>query len=92
MELRKEGTLVLALTADDQATLAHSLEFQKKLGLPLEWLSSGATRAREPHLAGKIAGAVFSPQDHQVDNRKLAHALRIAAEAAGAQQSMSIGR
>ncbi len=30
-------------------------------------------RARkEPHLAGKIAGAVFSPQDHQVDNRKLA--------------------
>jgi glycine oxidase len=84
VELRKEGTLVLALTADDQATLAHSLEFQKKLGLPLEWLSSGATRAREPHLAGKIAGAVFSPQDHQVDNRKLAHALRIAADAAGA--------
>jgi glycine oxidase len=84
VELRNEGTLVLALTADDQATLAHSLEFQKKLGLPLEWLSSGETRAKEPHLAGKIAGAVFSPQDHQVDNRKLARALRIAAEAAGA--------
>jgi len=83
VELRREGTLVLALTADDQATLGHGLQFQQKLGLPLEWLSAGATRAKEPHLAGKIAGAVFSPQDHQVDNRKLVQALRIAAEAAG---------
>ena len=83
VELRQEGTLVLALTADDQAELAHRLEYQRKLGLPLEWLSGTATRAREPHLAGKIAGAVFSPQDHQVDNRKLTQALRIAAEAGG---------
>ncbi len=83
VELRDEGTLVLALTADDQATLAHQLEFAQKLALPLEWLSGAATRAKEPHLAGKIAGAVFSPQDHQVDNRKLTDALRIAAQAAG---------
>ena len=82
--LRREGTLVLALTADDQAEIAHRLEFQRRLELPLEWLSAAATRAREPHLAGKIAGALFSPQDHQVDNRKLVAALRIATEAAGA--------
>ncbi len=84
VELRREGTLVLALTADDQAEILHRLEFQRRLDLPLEWLSAAATRAKEPHLAGKIAGAVFSPQDHQVDNRKLAQALRIGAEAAGA--------
>jgi glycine oxidase len=84
VELRREGTLVLALTADDQAEIAHRLEFQRRLDLPLEWLSAAATREREPHLAGKIAGALFSPQDHQVDNRKLVTALRIAAEAAGA--------
>jgi glycine oxidase len=84
VELRREGTLVLALTADDQATIAHQLEFQRRLDLPLEWLSAAATRAREPRLAGKIAGALFSPEDHQVDNRKLVQALRIAAEAAGA--------
>ncbi len=83
VELRDEGTIVLALTADDQATLAHQLEFQKTLGLPLQWLSPAETRAREPHLAGKIAGAVFSPEDHQVDNRKLSAALCIAAKAAG---------
>ena len=83
VELRTEGTLVLALTADDQATIAHHLEFQRLLDLPLEWLSAAATRAREPRLAGKIAGALFSPEDHQVDNRKLALALRTAAERAG---------
>ncbi len=85
VELRCEGTLVLALTADDQAEILHRLEFQRRLELPLEWLSAAATRGHEPHLAGKIAGAVFSPQDHQVDNRKLVQALRIAAEAAGAK-------
>ena len=84
VELRPEGTLVLALTGDDAAEIAHRLEFQRRLNLPLEWLSAAATRVREPHLAGKIAGALFSPQDHQVDNRKLARALRIAAESAGA--------
>jgi len=83
VELRREGTLVLALTADDQAEIGHRLEFQRQLDLPLEWLSAAATRAREPHLAGKIAGALFSPEDHQVDNRKLVQALRVAAESAG---------
>ncbi len=84
VELRREGTLVLALTADDQARLNHHLVFQQKLGLPLHWISAAETRRREPHLAGKLAGAVWSPEDHQVDNRKLVAALRIAAERAGA--------
>jgi len=85
VELRQEGTLLVALTADDQARLHHQLAFQQQLNLPLQWISAAETRRREPHLAGKLAGAVFSPEDHQVDNRKLAAALRIAAEAAGAR-------
>ena len=85
VELRQEGTLVLAFTSDDQARINHHLEFQQKLGLPLGWISAAETRRREPHLAGKLAGAVWSPEDHQVDNRKLATALRIAAERAGAR-------
>jgi len=84
VELRQEGTLVVALTADDQARIHHHLTYQQKLGLPLTWISAAETRRREPHLAGKLAGAVWSPEDHQVDNRKLAAALRIAAERAGA--------
>ena len=84
VELRTEGSLVIALTADDQARIHHHLVFQQKLGLPLQWISAAETRRREPRLAGKLAGAVWSPEDHQVDNRKLAAALRVAAEAAGA--------
>src|SRR5262245_10653398 len=84
VELRTEGTLVVALTADDQARIHHHLAYQQKLGLPLGWISAAETRRREPHLAGKLAGAVWSPEDHQVDNRKLAAALRIAAERTGA--------
>jgi glycine oxidase len=84
VELRTEGTLVVALTADDQARLQHHLVHQHNLGLPLHWITPAETRRREPHLAGKLAGAVWSPEDHQVDNRKLAQALRIAAESAGA--------
>jgi glycine oxidase len=82
MDLRTEGTLVVALTADDSARLRHQLEFQHVLGLPLTWISPAEARRREPHLAG-LAGAVFSPEDHQVDNRKLVAALHAAAQAAG---------
>jgi glycine oxidase len=83
VDLRREGTLVVARTADEQARVKHQLEFQHALGLPVEWISAADARRREPHLAVNIAGAVFSPQDHQVDNRKVAAALRIAAERAG---------
>jgi glycine oxidase len=82
VDLRTEGTLVVALTADDAARLRHQLEFQTRLGLPLTWISPAEARRREPHLSG-MAGAVFSPEDHQIDNRKLAGALHAAALAAG---------
>jgi glycine oxidase len=83
VDLRSEGTLSLAVTADDQARLLHHHDFQKKLGLPLQWISAREARRREPHLAPGVAGAMLSPDDHQVDNRKLAAGLRIAAERAG---------
>jgi glycine oxidase len=84
VELRTEGSLAVALTADDQARLRHHAEYQQHLGLPLQWLSAAETRRREPHLAPGLAGAMFMPADHQVENRKLAAALRLAAVAAGA--------
>src|SRR5207253_8328176 len=76
--------LTVAHTTDDHGLLQHHLIFHHKLGLPLDRITAAETRRREPHLAGKLAGAVWSPQDHQVENRKLAPALRKAAERAGA--------
>ncbi len=80
---RDEGTLVVAPTRDDMAQLRFHFDYQRGLGIPLEWLSGAEARRREPHLHPGLAAAVLSPRDHQVDNRRLATALRRAALAAG---------
>lgn len=82
VDLRREGTLVVAPTADDRGRLQHQFDLPKQMGLPVEWISPAELRRREPHL-GNAAGAVWSPEDHQVDNRKVVAALRVAAERAG---------
>lgn len=85
VDLRTEGTLTVALTADDLSRLRHLFAFQQALGLPVEWLGAAEVRRREPYLAPKLAGGILTPDDHQVDNRKVAAALRIAAQRAGAR-------
>ena len=80
---RGEGTLSVALTRDDAAQLRFHFDFQRALGIALEWLSGAEARRREPHLHPGVAAAVFSPADHQVDNRRLVAALRRAFLAAG---------
>ena len=82
---RDEGTLVVALNRDDTAQLRHSYEFQKGLGLDLQWLTAAEARQREPHLKPGTAAAVFSPRDHQVENRLLGQALAVAARHAGVE-------
>jgi len=81
---RDEGTIVVALTRDDAEQLRFTYEFQESLGLDLQWLSGAEARRREPHLRPGVTGAVFSPRDHQVDNRWVARALAEAARRAGA--------
>lgn len=85
VEYRDEGTMVLALNRDDAAQLRHSYEFQKGLGLDLHWLNAAQAREREPHLKPGIAAAVWSPRDHQVENRLLGRALALAVRRAGVE-------
>lgn len=80
---RDEGTLAVALTRDDAARLRFHYDFQRKLGVPLEWLSGVEARRREPHLHPALAAVVLSPHDHQVDNRAMVTALRRAFLASG---------
>jgi glycine oxidase len=84
VDYRDEGTMNVALTRDDAEHLRHNYDFQKSLGLELEWLSGADARRREPHLRPGISGAVLSPQDHQVENRLVVRALAEAARRAGA--------
>jgi glycine oxidase len=81
--LRREGTLMLALTRDDAARLKFNFEFQRSLGIDLEWLSGSQARQREPHLSPHLAAAILSTGDHQVENRALVRALSQAFTKAG---------
>jgi glycine oxidase len=74
--LRQEGTLVVGLTRDDAQQLRFTFDFQRRLGIDLAWLSGREAREREPHLHPGAVAAIYSPDDHQVDNRSLVRALR----------------
>lgn len=80
---RDEGTLVAALNRDDVGALRFNYEFQRGLGIELEWLNGAQARAREPYLRSGAPAAIYSPRDHQVDNRLLALALKEAFLRAG---------
>jgi glycine oxidase len=83
VELRQEGTLMVALNRDDVAQLRYTYDFQRTQGIALDWLSGAEARQREPFLHPNVAAAVFCAGDHQVENRKLVRALRAAFLAAG---------
>lgn len=83
IDYRGDGTIVVGLDRDDADRLRFQYDFQQRLGLETEWLSGDAAREREPHLAPGVTAAILSPHDHQVDNRKLAMALRTALMRAG---------
>ncbi len=75
VDYRTEGTIAVALDRDDAERLRFQYDFQRRLGLDVTWLSGPEAREREPHLAPGVTAAVFSPLDHQVDNRQVAKAL-----------------
>ncbi|HKK31074.1 MAG TPA: glycine oxidase ThiO [Alphaproteobacteria bacterium] len=80
---RDEGTMVVATNRDEAAALRHHYDYQVKLGIGLEWLTPFDARRREPHLGRNITAAVYSPGDHQVENRDLLRALVRATELRG---------
>lgn len=75
---RDEGTIVAALTRDDQEQIRFSYEMQREAGLDVTWLNGRDVREREPYLRPGVVGGLYSPGDHQVDNRRLVEALRAA--------------
>ena len=80
---RDEGSLRVALTRDDTEKLRFDYTHQIELGIEVEWLKGGDVYRLEPHLRPGAQAAVFSPHDHQVDNRWLAAALKTAFQGAG---------
>ena len=82
---RDDGTLVVALTRDDERHLRFIHDYHRRAGIAATLIGGGEARQREPYLSPRIPAAVWSPDDHQVDNRALTAALATAAARAGAR-------
>ncbi len=80
IELEQSGTLYAAFTENDVGEIRRRYEWQTKSGLPVEHLSAEAVRKIEPFISPDVRGALFFPNDWQVENRKLLAALRKYAE------------
>jgi glycine oxidase len=80
---RRTGTLVTALDQGDRAWLEQLFEFQRSLGLDVDWLSGRRVREMEPGVTPGVSAGMFAAGDHQVDNRLLVGALLEAATSAG---------
>ncbi|WP_406836917.1 glycine oxidase ThiO [Streptomyces sp. AHU1] len=80
---RRNGTLAVALDADDRAHLRELHALQVRSGLESQWLSGRECRRLEPMLAPGVRGGLRVDGDHQIDPRRLATALVTACERAG---------
>jgi glycine oxidase len=80
---RRSGTVLVAAEEGDRALAADLHTFMIGLGLEAEQLTVRAARDLEPALSPAIAGALWAPGDHQVDNRLLLGALAEAGRRAG---------
>ncbi len=80
IELDREGTLYLAFTETDAKEIRRRFEWQKGAGLQVEHLSAQETRQAEPFVSPDVLESLFFPNDWQVENRQLIHALQKFAE------------
>jgi glycine oxidase len=83
--LRRSGTLVVARDDDEARELERQLEFREQLGLRALRLRASEAREREPALAPTVRLALYAPDDHSVDPRRVIAALWRACEREGVQ-------
>jgi glycine oxidase len=80
---RADGTLVVALDADDRAALEELAARHRLMGLEVSLLRAREARAVEPGLAPGVRGGMLAAGERSVDPEALVPALRDAAAAAG---------
>jgi glycine oxidase len=85
VEYKDEGTLFVALCDEDEREMGGWASWQTGAGLTLEQVPADSTRKLEPAVTEQATRAIFIPNDHQVENRRLMDALDIAARRAGVE-------
>jgi glycine oxidase len=84
IEYLRSGILRVALTEKEAEHLGGFARRRPSPGLELHWLDPGELRAIEPGLSSAARGALYSPEEHQVNADRLVQALAKAAAGHGA--------
>jgi glycine oxidase len=85
VEYKDEGTLFVVVEGEDEEAKTKWASWQLEAGLPLEHVSADDLRKLEPAVTELATRAIFLPQEHQVENRRLMDALEAAMKRAGVE-------
>ncbi len=85
VEYKDEGTLFVVLEGEDEEERTRWAGWQLEAGLPLEHVSADNIRRSEPAVTESAARAIFLPEEHQVENRRLMDALEVAMKRANVE-------
>ncbi|AKU91740.1 glycine oxidase ThiO [Vulgatibacter incomptus] len=81
---RRSGLLLVKYAGEDVGPLDARLAWQRAAGLEVERLDGDQARSLEPALSPEVAAALHFPNEARLEPRKLAQALALAAQRAGA--------
>jgi glycine oxidase len=74
-QYQDQGILFVTLDQDEAADLGKWCSWQTQSGLNLTQVSGDGARDLEPSVSVRATAGVVIPGDHQIDNRRLMHAL-----------------
>lgn len=83
VEYRDDGTLFVLTDGQDEGAQTKWASWQLEAGLPLEHVSVDDLRRLEPAVTELATRAIFLPEEHQVENRRLMDALEVATKRTG---------
>jgi glycine oxidase len=81
---RRDGVLRVAVSEPERRELRARAEWQQAAGLPVEWLEPDDAQRLEPTVSPDIAGALWLPDESQVQSPRLVQALALLAQRRGA--------
>lgn len=85
VEYKDEGTLFVVVEGENEGEKTRWTSWQLEAGLSLELLTADDVRKSEPAVTESATTAVFLPEEHQVENRRLMEALEVAMKRACVQ-------